>query len=203
VVVVPLLIAIELDEVILPEIDRAIGTATGNRRMVRRASRIAKGALGFMLIVYSAFTALGTSIPVLAKEERAAMQWAGTNTPGSSGFVVITGYNWYEDTISEWFPVLSGRRSLATVQGYEWFPNREFMLRQEQDKTLQACAEQDVSCLSEWGQKNGLDFEYVYISTGQIKDSPLLETIKRSPEYVRIYGGPGAVIYRKTTIITY
>src|SRR5258706_3862758 len=160
-------------------------------------NRLATGVLMFMLLAYSTVTAMSAPIPVLAKDERDAMAWAEANTPAGSKFVIFTGYNWYEDAISEWFPVLSERYSVATVQGFEWFPGKEFIKRQEQHKALQACADENVKCPEQWTQQAGTDYAYVYISTGKIKNSALQTALSTSPDYECVYSGPGAIIFER------
>jgi hypothetical protein len=194
VIVVALLIAVELDESLFPMLRNAVSSAS----TVTRRNRLATGVLVFMLIVYSTVTAMSTTIPVLAKEDRTAMAWVGANTPAGSKFVMITGYdNWADDATSEWFPVLSGRYSVATVQGYEWFPNKEFIQRTEQHKNLQACTDKDVYCVEEWAHEAGIDYSYIYISTGMVKNSTLQTALATSPDYERVYNGPGAVIFER------
>ena len=187
VVVVPLLIALDLDEVIFPAL------------ITQSRGKLARNILLFMLVVYSVFTAFNTYIPVLAAEERDAMRWAGRNTPASGQFVVLSGYDWYEDAISEWFPVLSGRRSMATVQGYEWFPKQEFQFREEQHKALQECG--DVNCLELWARKTGVSYSYVYISGTRMRYGALRFALEQSPDYHLIYNGPGALIFARTVLL--
>jgi hypothetical protein len=197
VIVVAMLIAIELDEVLFPALRRSVSSASQSTTR----SRLATGVLVFMLLAYSTVTAMSVSIPVLAKEERAAMAWAGANTPAGSKFVMITGYsNWAEDAIAEWFPVLSGRYSVATVQGYEWFPNKEFIKQAEQHKELQDCADADIQCVEQWAQQAGIDYAYIYISTGEVKNSALQNALNASQDYERVYNGPGAVIFKRRSI---
>src|SRR4029077_8059752 len=109
-----------------------------------------------------------------------------------------TGYdNWADDATSEWFPVLSDRYSMATVQGFEWFPNKEFIKRTEQHKDLQACADKGLQCVEQWAQQAGIDYTYIYISTGMVKNSALQGALDVSPDYERVYTGPGAVIFER------
>ncbi len=50
----------------------------------------------------------------------AAMSWVAANTKDSERFAVVTGRAWESDYVSEWFPTLAERTSVATVQGSEW-----------------------------------------------------------------------------------
>ena len=62
-----------------------------------------------------------TVVEQVSPSARQAMQWIRDNTAPESSFVVITGAEgWWADKISEWFPYLTARASLTTVQGLEW-----------------------------------------------------------------------------------
>ncbi|MBW3630096.1 MAG: hypothetical protein KY464_12455 [Gemmatimonadetes bacterium] len=68
------------------------------------------------------------------------MRWIAQTTSASSRFLVITGNGWepftawawgiktgwQDDRVSEWFPVLAERVSVATPQAYEWLPDNAF-----------------------------------------------------------------------------
>jgi hypothetical protein len=54
-----------------------------------------------------------------------AMKWVRSNTPGAA-YAVVTEHGWYYDAAAEWFPTLTGARSITTVQGREWLPDNAF-----------------------------------------------------------------------------
>lgn len=56
---------------------------------------------------------------------RDAMTWVAKNHPGRD-FAVLSLAPWYYDASAEWFPQLTGARSVVTVQGREWLPGREY-----------------------------------------------------------------------------
>jgi hypothetical protein len=139
---------------------------------------------------------------VLAPEERAAMAWVAANTPPTGRFLVVTGDGWAGDRSSEWFPVLANRVSVATVQGAEWLPNREFARRIDQHYAVNDCGAQDSACLALWSMKTGKEFDYVYVA-----DRPeypqdkccakLRAELEGDPRYTRVYPGPGAAIFAR------
>lgn len=61
------------------------------------------------------------SLNALTHEERDAMEWIKNNTPHEASFLVLSpSAYWHDDYVAEWFPALSERRSITTVQGLEW-----------------------------------------------------------------------------------
>ena len=65
-------------------------------------------------------------LTALSPRDRAGMQWMAAHTDSSARVLVLTSSSWQIDKVSEWFPVLASRTSLATVQGSEWLPHRAF-----------------------------------------------------------------------------
>ena len=190
-----LLIAIFIDEVMLAAIFKS---GAASNRTSQLGKRIAFALLVSFLVSYGYVFASSVPSDVLAMDERAAMQWAAANTPDQSSFAVVTGSSaWASDLVAEWFPVLSHRQSLATVQGFEWFPNRQFFERRTRHEMLQACANQDVKCLITWAQQNGIALSYVYLSDLYAKESALQQSLASSPAYDLVYAGPGPKIYKK------
>lgn len=144
----------------------------------------------------------GSREPAALKgEHRAAMQWASQETSASSRFLVVTGLSlWSSDLISEWFPALADRVSVATPQGSEWLPNGAFARRLGSHEALQECGKTDSVCLEAWADANGESFSHVYVAKMQGGGCcPALDdALRRDPDYAPIYDGPGAAIYERT-----
>src|SRR5487761_1509650 len=111
------------------------------------------------------FTRSASAWPIT---DRAAMVWAADNTPRKSRFLVVPTAPsaaqepiGEQDWVSEWFPALTGRRSVATVQGREWLP--DFAETVSSDDKLSVCAQRDAACLDSWASKSGRSFDYVYL----------------------------------------
>jgi hypothetical protein len=144
----------------------------------------------------------------LSPEERAAMQWVKGSAPPSASFLVVPESQWgawHTDKTQEWFPTLTGRFSLATVQGAEWLPNQTFARMRKSYKDLQECAGGTIRCLDEWADKGGKKYTHVYIAQPTLpeKDSHLLccklliRSLQDDSRFEMIYPGPGAVIFAK------
>lgn len=127
------------------------------------------GKWGFgLILVYLFMSALIVSSWLshewqLSPGQRAAMQWVRAHTPDEAVFAVLTGGSSLGDPVSEWFPVLTGRISVATIQGAEWLPAQNFMALHVAFEDLQACRTVDATCLQEWQQRHGRTFDYVYV----------------------------------------
>ena len=130
--------------------------------------------------------------------EHTAMEWISENTDPSAKFIVITGDSSLIDPLSEWFPVLAKRISLATVQGHEWTPDQNLSVSVNKYNKLQACIDQDITCLETW------DYDYIYIrkikpmreGNVEIRRSSLNIFSHASPEYEIVFENNEAAIYR-------
>src|SRR5262249_34347385 len=139
---------------------------------VSRRSRVISIVMLSLFLGYALVSALlpllrsDGKATALQPEERQAMAWVAANIPPSSRFLVVTGEeNWAIDRVSEWFPTLTGRISLNTVQGSEWLPTSA--ATKVQNSALQLCGTEEVSCLDHWSELTGLSYHYIYISRPQ------------------------------------
>ncbi len=64
--------------------------------------------------------------PLLTKHQRLVMEAIRQKTEPAARFLVIANYTWSKNVVAEWFPVLTDRKSLSTVQGQEWIPEPGF-----------------------------------------------------------------------------
>lgn len=201
---VALLAGIGLDQVVLPGFNRQL-VAPGNTLKELLESKASRAFLGGLL-VYLLFSAISfsffknPSLRSLPASEREAMQWIAANTPTASRFALLTGESsWEIDHTSEWFPALTGRTSLATVQGTEWLSGGTYTATQQSYRLLQACAQKGADCLRSWQEQAGLNFTHVYIrktQPGEIECClPLQNELAASSDFQLIYNGPGAAVF--------
>lgn len=203
-----LLAGIGISEWLLPLLSRAPRPTMEASGEVSGEGGGAKGLLGqgvlAFIFLYALLSALAPGRPLLeplSPEERQAMAWVAGHTPPESRFLVLTGDHWPEDRSAEWFPVLAGRVSVATVQATEWLPG--FERRARGYVTLQRCARQDVACLERWAQQAGVAFSHVYVARrpavarGASGDccSGLLSALFCDRGYRLLYDGPGAAVF--------
>jgi hypothetical protein len=211
-----------------------IGTADGllpllsgpNRGDMSRAA-MSRAAFVLGCIVFyatvSAMMSATQTLQVLAPAERQAMAWAASNTPAESTFLVVdaeanagpespggadrlAGQRF--ENVSEWFPALAARRSVATPQGQEWTnPHYPVAVRNYMD--AQACAERDGDCLQAWASSSGLGYDYVYLpgdSSSMARAAvhqdccwPLRSALRSDPRYRLVYDGPGGTIFKSVS----
>jgi hypothetical protein len=141
-------------EIILPGLEKV----TGGKK-----STAFFAVLAVYLLSNSMLYGLNLSTRHLTESERDAMQWVEENTPKDSRFLVISGEQTaFCDLTNEWFPTLTERQSLTTVQGSEWLLGNDFAVNTVQIQTLQGCIDEGLECFKK--NSGQLAFDYVYIS---------------------------------------
>jgi len=166
----------------------------------RRTRNLVVAALAFYGLCAALLApALPSSpIAVLRPGEVDVMQWIGDNLPTSGEFVVVSGRTrWGSDPLSEWFPALADRVSLATPQGKEWTGGLAETAKRHQ--TLQLCAQRGLRCLEGWLAEGKTRFDYVLVATypdsSAIQTVALVEGLSQSQEYEMVYSNPEAVVF--------
>jgi asparagine N-glycosylation enzyme membrane subunit Stt3 len=139
-------------------------------------------------------------------EDRQVMEWIKENSDTESRFLIITDHFWAQDPVSEWFPTLTGRISIATVQGTEWLPEGRYTQAVIEARKLQHCVDQTPTCVQVWVAETGRDFDYLYIRKLKIQTSPhelipydsaLAELLREDADYQLVYDGEAAVIFKR------
>jgi hypothetical protein len=159
-----------------------------------------------LFVIFGTVSALVRSTPViggmgdmgsLSAQERRAMTWVARETPTDAKLLVVAGTPWEIDRNSEWLPALTGRRSVGTVQGFEYRPLGEFGRKKREYNQLQACAGWVSHCLLDWSRTTGMAFTHVYIPKSPDREccGLLRYSLERDPGYRLIYNGPGASLF--------
>lgn len=207
-----LLAALGFWRVVVPQAEAAFARRPTDRFSI--ASRLL--AVVTIYLVVSAIAAPleeASPLKALPAEEAAAMAWVSANVPADSRFLVISDAErspWI-DARSEWFPALSGRVSIATVQGREWLDGGGALDRNiDRFRDLQACADAATGCLEAWAASYGAAFTHVYLpeapaqaATSSRTGRPLRRdccaalraSLASSPAYRLLYEGSGARVY--------
>jgi len=209
-----MLVAIALCRLIAPGVSTLARAATAGDRagiggaVPRRGSLTATvraTAVPLMLAYLAAYTVLSSragvrwnsSLRALSPAERDAMAWVAANTPDSSAFLVLEpDAPWFGlDPSAEWFPALARRQSVATVQGYEWLPGRQFYNRMRRYRALNTCRTRGAACIDAWlSATRGVT--HVYLHAGSCC-AILAASLRASANYVPVYDGRGATIFRR------
>jgi hypothetical protein len=149
----------------------------------------------------------GLSNATVYSPDREAMQWVKENTPEDSRFLVLTGTDSVScDSVMEWFPALTGRQSIYTVQGTEWTEGPNFNNYVVSIYPVQGClTNADVACLDAATPRS--EYDYLYISRilrvnnclpmGEPDTFPFFEaSIKADGGFEMVYESEGVLIYR-------
>ncbi|HZM21014.1 MAG TPA: glycosyltransferase family 39 protein [Anaerolineales bacterium] len=163
----------------------------------------------FLYLIFSTSQfGLQLSHATLYQPDREAMNWARQNTPANSRFLVLTGTSSVScDSVLEWFPALTGRQSIFTVQGTEWTKGPEFNDYVRSTYVVQECLpEGDASCLDEAVSRSAYDF--IYLSkTLRVDNCVLLDFQRTFPYFLEhmhadesfetIFESEGVIIFGK------
>jgi hypothetical protein len=204
--ILALLAGVGVQEVLLPLL---LAKRTSQRRMggdtLRPGSIFVASVLVFAVLqgTLNSIVTETSAATSLSSSDRSAMRWVSLHTGPSSTFLVITGAPWATDNISEWFPTLTRRTSVATVQGSEWLPG-QFAAQYRRDVSAQSCASQSAGCVDAWQTGAPMRISYVYVTSDQPGDPSkdccwhLRAALGGSTEFRLVYNGPGAAIYERT-----
>jgi hypothetical protein len=137
--------------------------------------------------------------------DRDAFAWIKDNTSETSRFVLVTDYFWSGDPVSEWFPALTGKTSVATVQGTEWLGGGLYLQAIEEARELQNCVDQAPVCIESWAQEYQKQFDYLYIRKLKIKDarelvayqSALAQLLKTDSAYSMVYESDEVAVFER------
>jgi hypothetical protein len=139
----------------------------------------------------------------LSSPQQAAMAWVNTHTlPSSRFFVLPSTLDWNADRVLEWFPTLTDRTSLTTVQGHEWISQTEFDAFQYTSRRILACTPADLSCIEKLAVLDG-GYDYVYVSLkADTREVTLFNlsvadrSLENNPTFEKVYENTDVAIYR-------
>jgi hypothetical protein len=201
-----LLIGYALENMILPALrTKGDNPAPDDSRQAMESILRGKTSRYFLLFLfaYSTLSAYSTSLNIkdelsLHPTDLEAFAWVKANTPEDSQFLLITGQLPLRDAWSEWFPVLTGRHSQATVFGYEWINDGKFGNRVEAYKNLQACSHEDINCLEKWeqGSNNPYSYVYIYNRVDPIR-FPLTIHLQQDDNYELVFQNDQTMVFQK------
>ncbi len=199
-----LLAGIAMESALLPLLLRGIASTGigGDGENARGAKCVAAIVLGFMLMygTLSGWYVSTTSVTSLTPGERSTMAWITRHTPRQSTFLIVRGGSWSLDAASEWFPALSGRVSVATVQGYEWIPGA-FAHRARRSERLAQCVSSTAACIDRWlaGTRERVDYIFVSRAASVVSSdccSGIRSQLAMDSHFQQVYKGSGGIILR-------
>lgn len=203
-----MLAAIGLVDVILAALQPKVGDVTQQTDQVSPVERNVFLYLLLYLIFSTSQFGLQLSNATLYQPDQVAMKWVQENTPDESRFLVLTGTTSVScDSVLEWFPALTGRQSIFTVQGTEWTQGANFNDYVRSTYAVQEClTDGDAFCLDAAVSRSSYDF--IYLSKILRVDNciPLsfqrtfpyfLEHMRLDEDFETIYETEGVVIFSK------
>jgi hypothetical protein len=208
-----MVIAVAVDEVLLARVPRGADEAASGRHWPPEVLRDRFGRaillVGLVLGVIGgvrASTFIASPLHALSPSSRDAMAWIANEAPESTDFLVISGGSWFVDPNSEWFPVLTGHRSVATVQGYEWLGKDAFDEQLDRSFQLQVCTWVGPECVSDWIDRYGGADAWLFVPRAAIGTltptgdccEALRTALAASPAYAVAYEGPGGAVFSPT-----
>lgn len=127
------------------------------RRPVPRPVALAALSAAFVICAVNAVASAqrdDSPLRALSPDARAGLRWIASETPTDASFLVMDGEPWPLDAVSEWFPNLAHRRSLATVQGTEWAGPGAFGRARDRQAWLLNCSTTlpALDCAQSWDQ---------------------------------------------------
>ena len=131
------------------------------------------------------------------------MAWVKENTPSESRFLVLDfPYGWFSDSVAEWFPTLTERQSLLTVQAQEWLPGAASKVSAQLSEGTN-CRMDGIDCFETFITKHQLQAEYIYFSTNSRSEyqpprfSSVIEAqISTSANYSLVFSNSDVRIYQ-------
>ncbi len=157
-------------------------------------------------VLFSAFLGalaydLSLSTYVIPPASREAMNWVQAEGAAGSRFLVLTGRpDPFSDPTAEWFPLLTRRTSVNTIQGQEWTLGSYFMPFLNDLGTLEGRLNASPDCLDKWAAAHRVAFDYVYIEKPAERNSAapsglLLYELRQDPRYGLAFENTGAAIF--------
>jgi Dolichyl-phosphate-mannose-protein mannosyltransferase len=178
--------------------------------LVAPRDRAVRVAVGLVVVFAALVSSIGSVVDDTSRLQRvsddqaAAMAWVRDDTEPEVRFIVATVVGWGGDEISEWFPAVAERQSVATVQGSEWLGRDGFRAQRQRHRDVVFCTPSTDRCMAEWAASEGLADAWLFIPKGRVNGplSPddccpaIRELVQDSAFYEVVYDGAGATIAR-------
>jgi hypothetical protein len=177
---------------------------------VTQRDRALRVGVALVALFAAMISSVGSTVDETSRLQRvsddhaAAMAWVRDEADPEARFIVATVVGWGADEISEWFPAVAERQSVATVQGSEWFGQDGYRDQRHLYRAVLGCTPRTDQCMADWAESQGMPDAWLFIPKGQVNGplSPgdccpaLRDTVRDSANYEVVYDGPGATIAR-------
>jgi hypothetical protein len=219
VAMIPLAImaGISLSEVVLPSLAGLDGEAPrAASENVLRGRAVPVFLLFISLYMLGDTAYFGSQIAgsTLPPSSRAAFDWIKSNTPPDSRFLVLTGsQELFCDSAQEWFPALTGRVSITTIQGREWMDGADFSQFAADSQSFQGClsSTQPLGCIEKLASGSAIPIGYDYMFLARntpiftacratdtsMRAERLIAELNQDPRYSSVYATDDAAIFQR------
>lgn len=102
---------------------------------------------------------------------------------------------WWNDFASEWFPALTSKANLTTVQGYEWKAG-EYQNRVADYLELVTCTDIGPVCVESWESNHNLAIDYLVIGQAPARQD-FVGHFTRQGEYRIVFSGEDYLVLEK------
>lgn len=145
-----------------------------SKREVQVALTVLIGYFIFSASIFD-FQLINTS---LKSDDLNMIEWVNENVDEGKTFALATGREFsMTDPLQEWFPALTGRKSLTTMQGLEWTLAGDFFPWYEQLTEFQKCA--NMTCVESWSARNNVNYEYlIVLIPAETENSGLFDSLR-------------------------
>jgi hypothetical protein len=202
-----LMVGYALEKVIIPALRLKEESTRQANNIQQELEQVLSGKVTRYFIVflfaYSLMSAYSTGQKIkneysLQPMDLQTFSWVKENTPENGDFLLVTGQLPLRDAWSEWFPVLSERRSQASVFGYEWVNDGQFGGRVEAYGQLQSCAYEDSTCIENWQQGNNNTPSFIFLwNRASPNRLPLALHLQQDDRYSLVYENEQTLIFQQ------
>ena len=173
-----------------------------------RSGKILMAYLMIVMFVGMLYFSIHLSAMRVSEENLKAFEWVSENTPIDSHFIIMTGNtDLFRDWTQEWFPAISDRISLTTIQGQEWLDGIFFTERVSNIQSLQRCISDasPLECVELQAKKLDSGYDYIYISKSATDgndsytrgDELIFDMLQDQNRYTMIYKTDEVAIFEK------
>ncbi|NTV31143.1 hypothetical protein HGA91_04180 [candidate division WWE3 bacterium] len=142
-------------------------------------------------------------LSALSINEADAMIWISESTPNNARFLLIPRPGeqqyWSNDYVAEWFPAITNRQSITTVQGSEWLSDNRFSTAHELFRSLKQC-ELAWGCLQNKLNDDDLAYDFIFVPvTREGQPIPgydsLISQLSQDEKLQLVYIGFGGMVW--------
>lgn len=140
----------------------------------------------------------------LTRDEEQDLVWIRTNTSIDSEFVVLSSSKiWQYDHVAEWFPTITGRKSVNTVQGSEWLNRGNYTQKLSEYNQLKRCYYEYEGCVTKWLDDTNLKADYLIVVKSPCSDAhpfcsnSMMLNLKNDKDYQIVYDSASATVFKK------